>query len=188
MLAAAGDGDGVCAAFDAAAVAVPDSAVGCGDLWLLVLEWAAAHRPPFVEHVFSAAAARSQAVLRPLKSAYLRWLAGARGLDEARRMYREHHVRPPVDAELFLAMARLEEQQKPVDVDRLRDVYRAACRHVGADRADLWLAHVRFERERGAPELAAGVYKQAVKALRPEQADEFVAQHARMVANVESEE
>ncbi|XP_043239543.1 U3 small nucleolar RNA-associated protein 6 homolog [Amphibalanus amphitrite] len=184
VLAAAGDGDGVCAAFEAAAVAVPDSAAGCGALWLRVLQWAAAHRTTYVERVFGAAAVRSAAVLRPLKAAYLRWLAEQHGLEAARRMFSEHQLRPPVDADLFAAMAELEERQRPVDVARLRDVYRTACRHVGDDRLDLWMAYVRFERERGSPELAAGVYRQAVASLRPEQADQFVAQHAKMVANV----
>ena len=188
MLSAAGDDDGVCAAFEAAAVAVPDSAAGCGALWLRVLEWAAARRPGYVERVFSAAAVRSAAVLRPLKSAYLRWLATARDIDAARQMFKEHHLRPPLDAELFVAMAELEEEQEPVDVDKLRGVYRAACTHVGAERADLWMAYARFERDRGSPELASGVYKRAVKSLRPEEADEFVTQHAKMVANVVDEE
>ena len=168
-------------------MAVPDSSPGCGALWLRVLEWASERRPGYVEHVFSSAAARSAAVLRPLKSTYLRWLARTRGIDEARRMFKDHHLRPPLDAELFLAMAKLEEEQKPVDVEKLREVYRAACRHVGADRVDLWMGYARFERERGSPELAAGVYKQAVKSLRPEGADAFMTQHAMMVANVEGE-
>ncbi|EEC00564.1 hepatocellular carcinoma-associated antigen, putative [Ixodes scapularis] len=101
------------------------------------------------------------------------------GYKAARKFYKRMLLLKPLSLGFFQAMVNIENAHATPSAHRLRGYFEDATLEFGQSCAELWLKYITFELKHaeGKPECAGVLYQRAVKALKDELVDEFIARY-----------
>jgi U3 small nucleolar RNA-associated protein 6 len=115
-------------------------------------------------------------VSRPIKTKYLQQVAEREGVDTARLLFKHLWMIPPITKEFLLEMINLEKEAES-NITEVRKLYEMAIIQFGASDVELWLEVMNLEETYpgGEPERVGHLHWQALKHLKSELVDEYLA-------------
>ncbi|XP_066560281.1 U3 small nucleolar RNA-associated protein 6 homolog [Amia ocellicauda] len=150
-------------------------------VWRLRVAWSESH-----QSAEETAALYQKGLLSPVasvsvevKERFLDWSYRSGGYKQARRAFVSLHESRPFSKEFFSTMIRIEREQEPPRMERLRDCYERALREFGSGDAELWLEYIREELQQpqGRPENCGKLHWRALRSLEGEDVDRFITQY-----------
>ncbi|XP_069701593.1 U3 small nucleolar RNA-associated protein 6 homolog [Periplaneta americana] len=145
-------------------------------LWKMMLHYYQTKDIHKVEQLFKDGIVQGPEISMPLKPMYIEWLALAKGIAAARKVYDQLSIQPPLCLGLHTKMASLESIQPDVMLKYVRKCHEMACDQFGKTNTEVWMEYVKFEQKKGDAQKVTDIYMRAVKNLDPEFTDTFISE------------
>lgn len=114
-------------------------------LWIMALRFHSLQSSNRVlESIYEQGIQQPKNVSIVLKSEYIQWLALSKSINQARLKYAELANTPPLSKELHLTMAKLEQAEMTVQLDKLENIYKLLCTQFGREDPDTWITLMQF--------------------------------------------
>lgn len=148
-------------------------------IWQLGATWTSAACPTKTIELLERGLYFPPAVCLYVKEKLLELNCLYHGYKAARKFYKRMLLLKPLSLGFFQAMINIENAHATPSVHRLRGYFEDATMEFGQTSTELWLKYITFELKHieGKPECAGVLYQRAVKALKDELVDEFIAKY-----------
>uniref|UniRef100_A0A131XVT8 Putative u3 small nucleolar rna-associated protein 6 n=2 Tax=Ixodes ricinus TaxID=34613 RepID=A0A131XVT8_IXORI len=149
-------------------------------IWQLGLTWMSAACPTKTIEFLEGGLYFPPAVCIYIKEKLLELNCLYHGYKAARKFYKRMLLLKPLSLGFFQAMVNIENAHATPSAHRLRGYFEDATLEFGQSCTELWLKYITFELKHaeGKPECAGVLYQRAVKALKDELVDEFIARYS----------
>ncbi|XP_068945974.1 U3 small nucleolar RNA-associated protein 6 homolog [Petaurus breviceps papuanus] len=153
----------------------------CLPLWSLWVEWSEGARSEAdTEALFQKsllATVPADSVV--MKEKYLDWAYRTGGHKKAKKIFISLRENRPFSVQFFRKMIQIEKEQETCKMLNLREYYERALREFGSENSDLWLDYIKEELNHpcGKPENCGQIHWRAMKMLKGELVEEFVAKY-----------